>query len=162
MSDVPDKGESNKVLPDKTVSSVQHVMPETQTPIAHIPKTPPHTTQPLPTPRMPRPTRVRPPAGFYKALNEGERASAAITEVLEEDLKENQDTYHALAAAEPEPTLQEALSRPDAVEWQEAIDYKIGQLEKLRTWEITDLPKGANIIPYHLYWQPSKVQMARN
>lgn len=29
-----------------------------------------------------------------------------------------------LAAAEPEPTLQQALNGPDAIEWQEAIDEK--------------------------------------
>jgi len=45
--------------------------------------------------------------------------------------------------------LKEALSGPDAAEWQEAIDYEISQLEKLGTWKIVDLPKGANIIPCH-------------
>jgi hypothetical protein len=54
-----------------------------------------------------------------------------------------------LAAAEPEPTLQQALNGPDAVEWKEAVDYEISQLEKLGTWEITDLPRGANVIPCH-------------
>jgi hypothetical protein len=69
--------------------------------------------------------------------------------VLEEDFAENEDTYYALATAEPEPTLQQALKGPDAAEWQEAIDYEISQLEKLGTWQIVDLPKGVNIIPCH-------------
>lgn len=149
MGDVPDEGESSKMLADTSSSGVQHVTPTVQAPAAQSPKTPPHTTQALPAPRTPRPTRVRPPLGFYKALNEGERVSAAITELKEEDLNENQGTHHALAAAEPEPTLQQALSGPDAAEWQEAIDYEIGQLEKLGTWEIMDLPKGVNVIPCH-------------
>ena len=63
------------------------------------------------------------------------------------------NTHHpihwALAAAEPEPTLQQALNGPDAVEWQEAIDYEISQLEKLRAWEIVDAPPRVNIIPCH-------------
>ena len=34
----------------------------------------------------------------------------------------------------PDPkTLDEALRGPDAKHWQEALDYKIGQLEKLET-----------------------------
>jgi hypothetical protein len=41
------------------------------------------------------------------------------------------------------------LNGPDGVEWQEALDYKISQLEKLGTWEVADAPSGANIIPCH-------------
>ena len=41
------------------------------------------------------------------------------------------------------------MNGPDAVEWQEAIDYEISQLEKLGAWEIVDAPKNANIIPCH-------------
>jgi hypothetical protein len=55
----------------------------------------------------------------------------------------------ALAATEPEPTLTQALNSPDAVEWQEVIDYEIGQLEKLQTWEVVNAPQGANVIPCH-------------
>lgn len=42
------------------------------------------------------------------------------------------------------------MSGPDAEEWQEAINYEIGQLEKLDAWEIVDAPPGANIIPCHI------------
>ena len=43
--------------------------------------------------------------------------------------------------------LDDVLSRPHAKEWQTALDYKIGQLEKLGTWVIEDLLKGHNTIP---------------
>jgi transposase InsO family protein len=59
--DVPDEGESE--APDETSSTsnnVRNVMPAVETP-----KTPPKSTQPLPAPRTPRPTRVRPPVGYY-------------------------------------------------------------------------------------------------
>lgn len=54
-----------------------------------------------------------------------------------------------MAAAVAEPTLAQALRGPDAQEWQEALDYEISQLEKLGTWELADLPRGANLIPCH-------------
>ena len=44
-------------------------------------------------------------------------------------------------------SLDDALSRPHTKEWQTALDYEIGQLEKLGTWVIEDLPKGHNTIP---------------
>jgi hypothetical protein len=60
------------------------------------------------------------------------------------------DQVHwALATAEPEPMLKEALSGPDGEEWQAAIDYEIGQLEKLSAWKIVNHPPCANIIPCH-------------
>ena len=43
-------------------------------------------------------------------------------------------------------SLDDALSGPHAKEWQTTLDYKIGQLEKLGTWVIEDLPKGHNTI----------------
>ena len=43
-------------------------------------------------------------------------------------------------------TLDNALSGPHAKEWQTVLDYEIGQLEKLGTWVIEDLPKGHNSI----------------
>ena len=43
-------------------------------------------------------------------------------------------------------SLDDALSRPHTKEWQTALDYEIGQLEKLGTWVIEGLPKGHNTI----------------
>ena len=36
---------------------------------------------------------------------------------------------------------------PDAKHWQEALNYEIGQLEKLETWDVIDLPKGHTAMP---------------
>ena len=44
-------------------------------------------------------------------------------------------------------TLDEALQGSDAKEWQTALDYEIGQLEKLGTWVVEELPKGQSTIP---------------
>jgi hypothetical protein len=45
--------------------------------------------------------------------------------------------------------LKEALSRPDGAEWQAAIDYEIGQLEKSGVWQIVNPLPHANIILCH-------------
>ena len=45
--------------------------------------------------------------------------------------------------------MKEALSGSDALEWQDAINYEIGQLEKLGVWKIVRPPPRANIIPCH-------------
>jgi Reverse transcriptase (RNA-dependent DNA polymerase) len=44
-------------------------------------------------------------------------------------------------------TLDEALRRPDAKQWEEALQYEINQLGKLGTWEVEDLPAGQTTIP---------------
>ena len=43
--------------------------------------------------------------------------------------------------------LDEALQGPDAKHWQEVLDYEIGQLEELQTWEIVDPHQGHKAIP---------------
>ncbi|KAG2737776.1 hypothetical protein P692DRAFT_20704442, partial [Suillus brevipes Sb2] len=81
--------------------------------------------------------------GYYRALNNGHRASIALHAILEEeesDLVDETAPYLAMAAVEPEPTLQQALNGPDGIEWQEAVDYEISQLEKLGTWEVVNAP----------------------
>jgi hypothetical protein len=73
-----------------------------------------------------------------------------IFEPAELDLLDESAARHLeMAAVEPEPTLKQALNGPDAAEWQEALDYEIGQLEKLGTWEVVSTPSGANINPCH-------------
>jgi hypothetical protein len=125
-----------------TQNIVQPVAPQPP-----APATPPRPAAPLPTPIALRATRVRPPAGYYRALNEGERAMSAATDASVDD---DPDQVHwALATAEPELTLKEALSGPDGEEWQAAIDYEIGQLEKLSAWKIVNHPPRTNIIPCH-------------
>ena len=56
--------------------------------------------------------------------------------------------FALIGALGTEPKLlNNALSGPHAKEWQTTLDYEIGQLEKLGTWVIEDLPKGHNAIP---------------
>ena len=43
--------------------------------------------------------------------------------------------------------LDKALHRPNAKQWQEALEYKISQLKKLNTWIVEDLLKGQTMIP---------------
>jgi hypothetical protein len=141
--DILDEGESEAPAEElRTSSHVQHAKLE-----AEAPKTPPQATQTLPTPSTPKLTRVRPAAGYYRALHHGEKASVAVETGESQEL--TNPIHWALAAAEPEPTLKEALSGPDAEEWQEAVDYEIGQLERLGAWEIVDAPPRVNVIPCH-------------
>jgi hypothetical protein len=154
QDDILDEGESRQTVTRNNVpNNVQNVIPsvpnspDPQTP-PQVPKTPPQTVQPVPVPDRLRITRTRSPVGYCKALNNGERTSVATIEEIRDE--EQPLTNHwALAAAEREPTLKEALNKPDTKEWQEAVDYKINQLEKLKTWEIVDTPQGANVIPCH-------------
>ena len=43
--------------------------------------------------------------------------------------------------------LDEVLQGPDADKWNKALDYEIGQLEKLGMWVVEDLPKRHIAIP---------------
>jgi hypothetical protein len=141
--DVLDEGESNGQTANEnaTARTIQTIQPQ--------------TTPPTPTPEQDelRVTRTRHAPGYYAKLQKGEAASIAIESLLEASeldlLDEVAHIERTLAAAEPEPTLAQALNGPNAVEWQEAINYEIGQLEKLETWEIVNAPRGANVIPCH-------------
>ena len=55
-------------------------------------------------------------------------------------------TFIGNLCSEPK-TLDKALQGSDAKEWQTALDYEIGQLEKLGTWVVEELPKGQSTIP---------------
>jgi transposase InsO family protein len=146
-NDILDEGEYNQ---EERIHIPNTIQPVPQTPKMPIqtPKTPPQSTKTLLTLETPRVTRVQPPPGYYKTLNEGKQALLAMKD-LPDKIPLNSFPYPALAAADREPTLKEALSGPDAAEWQEAMNYEIGQLEKLGTWEKVDTPRGANIIPCH-------------
>jgi hypothetical protein len=94
---------------------------------------------------------MRQPVGYYTKLLNGESAtseaaSVAIEHLLEASeidlLDEESHIERALAATEPEPTLQQALNGLDEPEWQEVLDYEISQLEKLGVWEVADTPCG--------------------
>jgi hypothetical protein len=149
-AEVMDEGEYD-VVGDRLTGQkgVHHVPPPPPAlpTLPALPKTPPTPIAQLPIPTAPRITRTRQPPGYYRTLNEGQTASIA-TELEPEDV-EHSSIHWALAAAEAEPTLREALSGPDGPEWQEAVDYEISQLEKLRAWEVVTPPRNANIIPCH-------------
>lgn len=118
------------------------------------PSTPPRPANTPEMPPTPRPTRQRPPPGYYAALQNGQVATLAadvIFQPAKSDLADEHTltSHFGLAAVEPEVMLQQALNGPDAVEWQEAIDYEISQLERLGTWKVVDSPPGVNLIPCH-------------
>ena len=56
-------------------------------------------------------------------------------------------------------SLDEELHGLNAKEWQATLDYEIGQLEKLKTWVIEDLPAGHTAIPCNkvlkIKWGPT-------
>ena len=98
--------------------------------------------------------------GEYRTMNEGLVTMVANNVELQSkdmssDCSENEEAEHFLPpdsafvsnlCTEPK-TLDEALRVSDAKEWQMALDYEIGQLEKLGTWVVEDLPKGQSAIP---------------
>jgi hypothetical protein len=52
------------------------------------------------------------------------------------------------APRDPDPrTVAEALSRPDAAEWQRAIDEELGSCEEYEVWEEVELPPGKQALP---------------
>jgi hypothetical protein len=144
LIDNPDIGELGIIdapaAPAVPGTPQSNVQPIKQSP-PPTPTTPPRSNIPLPPPAAPRITQVCPATGYYRALHEGEGATST-------SIEENQ-THWAAATAEVEPMLKEALNGPDGAEWQTAIDYEIGQLEKSGVWRIIDLPPHANIIPSH-------------
>jgi hypothetical protein len=122
--DVLDEGESAHM------EEIEGVSKECNAPsIQHIPDS--STTPDNPEPRQ---TRARPAPGYYSQLQKGQTAAVAIEnlrEASELDLLDEEAHIHlALAVAQPEPTLQQALNGPDGPEWQEALDYELSQLEK--------------------------------
>jgi hypothetical protein len=131
IEDVLNEGESSAVYIISTGTSSATVnAPNVQV----IPKvlTPPPQ---LPTPLPMRETHTRHPPGYYAQLNEGQVTLVAIESLMEASeidlLYEEAHIHLALAVAQPEPTLQQALNGLDGVKWQEVLDYEISQLEKL-------------------------------
>jgi hypothetical protein len=101
------------------------------------------------------------PQGIYKKMHGGLVARIAYAESLDDkdspsvefpDDHKNMSIdlppdFALVGGPNSEPRmLDEALQGPNAKEWQEALDYKISQLEKHGTWAIEDLPKGYTAI----------------
>ena len=103
------------------------------------------------------------PQGSYRTMHEG--LVAAVTTivdldqvVLPEEFHDDPDCYidcfqdlppdlvlASYSGVDPK-MLDEALRGPNAKEWQEALEYEISQLEKLKTWVVEDLPQGYTAI----------------
>ena len=103
----------------------------------------------------------RKPIGAYKDLNNGLTAAVVHCKDLETkndplaEIHEDEDLLNILppdfsligSFNSKHSSLDRALWSPNAKEWQTALEYEIGQLKKLQTWAIEDLPKGHNAIP---------------
>ena len=84
--------------------------------------------------------------GTYRTMNDG--LVAALVQEYEPDDKLLPPDFALIGPMNSEPkSLDKALRGLDAGKWQEALDYKINQLEKLGTWIVEDLPKGQMAIP---------------
>ena len=106
--------------------------------------------------------RARPPPGTFRAMNEGLTSAIEIdndNESASEQLEDINGYFNCFTEYPPDvalvrhnlpdpKNLDEALQGPNAKEWQEALRYKINQLEKLGIWVIEDLPRGHTPIPW--------------
>ena len=95
------------------------------------------------------------PPGTYKQMAQGLPLLDANIADLQNNIPEDEEGWEVelppnfvlIGTLGTEPkSLNDALSGPHAKEWQTMLDYEIGQLEKLGTWVIEDLPKGHNAI----------------
>jgi hypothetical protein len=88
---------------------------------------------------------------MHKGLDPA-RANAAIVnddvDCLDLDGVDSDTEYAFVASMGNEPgSLDKALSRPHADEWQAAWDKEISCLDGAHTWELVEPPKGVPIIP---------------
>ena len=92
----------------------------------------------------------------YKQMAKGSPPLEANITDMYEDIPEDKEDWEVElppdftligALGMESKSLDDALSGPHAKEWQTALEYEIGQLEKLRTCVIEDLPKGHTVIP---------------
>ena len=137
---------THKSTPDSTNSSQPHI-PEGD------PDVMPNTS---------RDHRPRHPPGHYAWMNKGLDANIATitgsTKIFDGSQTNGEDLYEpsdlpmdytlATGIASKPWTLDKALRGPNVLQWQEALEYEISQLEKLGTWVIEDLPVGQTAIPY--------------
>ncbi|KAJ1039265.1 hypothetical protein NDA10_001397 [Ustilago hordei] len=86
--------------------------------------------------------------------SEDKQSEGTVKEAEHKLVAETQidDELFGLMATCPEqsknldPTVSEALGGEDRKHWEEAMRKELDGLEAMGTWEITDLPKGANTI----------------
>ena len=102
---------------------------------------------------------ARKPPGAYESMNDGliaallqfedPKAENSLAEISDEDFFDLLPPDFSLTGGlDTEPnSIDEALCGSEAKEWQEVLQYEIGQLEKLKTWAIKDLPPKHKAIP---------------
>jgi transposase InsO family protein len=139
------------------------------------PRTPPRMSSGLPpVPEAPRIQRIRKPSRYVRDIREGEGSAtglgkqpslpvglqlpesrATIEEVSEENEEEREEEREegitmVVDAGDIEPlepkSLAEARRRPEWPEWEKGIRDEIKTLEDAGTWELTNLPNGANLV----------------
>ena len=95
------------------------------------------------------------PPGTYKWMAQGLPLLDTNITDSQTDIPEDKEDWEAelspnfalIGALGTQPkSLNDVLSGCHAKEWQTMLDYKISQLEKLRTWVIEDLLKGQIVI----------------
>jgi len=68
------------------------------------------------------------------------------------ELPESSNWFHEAvhdtmsAITEDQPHIDEAINRPEAIHWKEAIEAELTQIKKLGTWDIVEAPPDANTI----------------
>lgn len=83
---------------------------------------------------------------------EGEGAAEQMMLAMEEDLEEAAELAMAMnevitqAKALELSSLAEAKHRPDWPQWEQGIHEELATLEAAGTWELADLPPGANLV----------------
>ena len=131
------------------------------------PKTPP--SKPIPIPTTPHPQRICKPLQYVHDIQTGggsatgwvSRDAMPVGLQVPETVKENDETENeeekeeedvalVVDAGDIEPlepkSLAEAKRRPEWPEWEKAIREELKTLKDAGTWELTDLPIGANVV----------------
>ena len=157
------KEESDDESEDEVFQELTESAPESPTvhedppPLPQPPLPPVNPT--LPEPR--RSSRLRQASQYVRDLRSGEFTTGGRSNLMPRGLQVPDGTVPeltenvtglALAAAisdveglEP-ASLAEAKRRPDWLRWKDAMDEEMKALEAYKTWELDDLPPGANVV----------------
>ena len=94
------------------------------------------------------PRRMRPQPGFYKTLaGYAPKGTAANATHLDTDDHLPMFALHASSIGMEPCTITQALSGPDANQWQKAYQIELDQLNCACTWDIVDRPPDKPVIP---------------
>ena len=88
---------------------------------------------PVPSPDITRPTEAS------KARNKNqEQANLALEQLYRKILEDIEYSFNASNTDDPK-TVEEALGRLDAQKWKEAMEAKMGTIDKMGTWKLDKL-----------------------